>query len=401
MGYIYIYELTRYGELLMHGLTQQDNNNVLLLILKQMSRWVLNDDLAILVTERDFLRPVLDMMDIEVVASEVTNWVVLLADTTAGLSALTTPEVVAQLLGIASRSSVLQVRVLDMIVRVSTLGEEHLLFARNSGFLEQLFKMLETEDFKVKLNCVDLLATMALAPHGLKYIDAAGLLNTMSSMLENCIIHPNADILLPALVKFWGNLAYTRPNFIMTQYPGMPAALVNMIKSDDHKVQTAAFETIGIIGVSLEGKITLEELKVLEHIEKLEILIRDSHTEVKIRALNALASLIKLDKADQNLQMLCTTQAWYMRVSNTMNMVTNIVKQSSIELRLAAYQLLCVMANQPWGREIIFGHPGFAQFLMEEKEERDLICTLVHIILESRDTEQVSFYYDECILVKL
>ena len=385
----------------MHGLTQQENNNVLLLILKQMSRWVLNDDLATLVTERDLVRPVLDMMDIEVVASEVTNWVVLLADTTAGLSALTTPEVVAQLLGIASRSSVLQVRVLDMIVRVSTLGEEHLLFARNSGFLEQLFKMLETEDFKVKLNCVDLLATMALAPHGLKYIDAAGLLNTMSSMLENCIIHPNADILLPALVKFWGNLAYTRPNFIMTQYPGMPAALVNMIKSDDHKVQTAAFETIGIIGVSLEGKITLEELKVLEHIEKLEILIRDSHTEVKIRALNALASLIKLDKADQNLQMLCTTQAWYMRVSNTMNMVTNIVKQSSIELRLAAYQLLCVMANQPWGREIIFGHPGFAQFLMEEKEERDLICTLVHIILESRDTEQVSFYYDECILVKL
>ena len=401
MGYIYIYELTRYGELLMHGLTQQDNNNVLLLILKQMSRWVLNDDLAILVTERDLLRPVLDMMDIEVVASEVTNWVVLLADTTAGLSALTTPEVVAQLLGIASRSSVLQVRVLDMIVRVSTLGEEHLLFARNSGFLEQLFKMLETEDFKVKLNCVDLLATMALAPHGLKYIDAAGLLNTMSSMLENCIIHPNADILLPALVKFWGNLAYTRPKFIMTQYPGMPAALVNMIKSDDHKVQTAAFETIGIIGVSLEGKITLEELKVLEHIEKLEILIRDSHTEVKIRALNALASLIKLDKADQNLKMLCTTQAWYMRVSNTMNMVTNIVKQSSIELRLAAYQLLCVMANQPWGREIIFGHPGFAQFLMEEKEERDLICTLVQIILESRDTEQVSFYYDECIPVTL
>ena len=88
----------------MDGLTQQDNNDVLLLLLKQMSRWVLNDDLAILVTERDLVRPVLDMMDIEVVGSEVTNWVVLLADTTAGLSAITTPEVIAQLLGIASRS---------------------------------------------------------------------------------------------------------------------------------------------------------------------------------------------------------------------------------------------------------------------------------------------------------
>ena len=280
----------------MHGLTQQENNNVLLLILKQMSRWVLNDDLATLVTERDLVRPVLDMMNIELVASEVTNWVVLLADTTAGLSALTTPEVITQLLGIAGRSSVLQVRVLDMMVRVSTLGEEHLLFAKNSGFLEQLFKMLQTEDCMVKLNCVDLLTTMALVPHGLKYIEAAGLLNTMSSMLENCPNHPNADILLPVLVKFWGNLAHTRPKYIMTQYPGMPSALVNMVKSDDHLVQTIAFETIGYIGVSLEGKITLEEMNVLEHIEKFEMVIRDSPTEVKIRALNALASLIKLDK---------------------------------------------------------------------------------------------------------
>ena len=59
------------------------------------------------------------------------------------------------------------------------------------------------------------------------------------------------------------------------------------------------------------------------------------------------------------------------------------------------------MAHQPWGREIIFGHPGFGEFLMEEKEERDLICTLVQIILESRDSEKVSFYYDECIPVTL
>ena len=44
------------------------------------------------------------------------------------------------------------------------------------------------------------------------------------------------------------------------------------------------------------------------------MLIRDSPTEVKIRAMNALASLVKLDKVNQSAEMLSLTQAWYMRV---------------------------------------------------------------------------------------
>jgi len=388
--------LERYGGLMIHGLAHQ-NINVLLLILKQMSRCVLDDDLAVLVTQKDMVRPVLDKLDSElVVATEVTNWVVLLAETPAGLPALNTPEVVAQLQGIASRSSVLQIRVLEMMVRVGTLGEEHLQLAQNSGFLEQLIKMLQTEDFLLKLNCVELLTTLAQAPHGQKFIEAAGVLTTMTTLLEDCPNHPFADILLPGLVKFWGNLAHTRPKYIMTQYPVLLTALVNMVQSDDFTVQSIAFETIGYIGVSLEGKAALVEMgnKMVDCIEKLEMLIRDSPTEVKIRAMNTLASIIKLDKENQNAHMLDLTEAWYMRVPTTMKMVTNIVKQPFLDLRLAAYQLLCVMADQPWGRAIIMKQPGFCEFLMDREGERDKRgreekFKVVQTILESREAKEV------------
>jgi hypothetical protein len=39
-------------------------------------------------------------------------------------------------------------------------------------------------------------------------------------------------------------------------------------------------------------------IKMVECIEKLEMLIRDSPTEVDTRAMNALASLIKLDNVN-------------------------------------------------------------------------------------------------------
>ena len=93
----------------------------------------------------------------------------------------------------------------------------------------------------------------------------------MTSLLEDCPNHPFAVILLPGLVKFWGNLAHTRPKYIMTKFPVFLSALVNMVQSDDLTAQSIAFETIGYIGVSLEGKTALVEMgnKMVECIEKL------------------------------------------------------------------------------------------------------------------------------------
>ena len=103
------------------------DDNVVRLILKQMSRCVWDDELALLVIQRYMIRPVLDKLEGElVVATEVINWAILLAEIPGGVSALSTPEVVGKLQGIASKNTILQMRVLEMMVRVATLGQEHL-----------------------------------------------------------------------------------------------------------------------------------------------------------------------------------------------------------------------------------------------------------------------------------
>jgi len=388
--------LERYGGLMIHGLGHQDNN-ILLLIIKQLSRCVLDDELAMLVIQRDMVRHVLEKLDSDlIVATEVGNWVMLLAETPGGLPAMSNPASIAQLQSIASKSSILQTRVLEMMIRMATIGEEHLLSVQKSGFLDQLIKILHTEDFLLKLNCVELLTTLALAPHGQRYIESTGLLTTMATMLEDCHNHPFADILLPGLVKFWGNLAHSRPKYILNKYPVLLTALVNMVQAEDYTAQCIAFETIGYIGVSLEGKTALVEMgnKMVECIDKLELLIRNSPTEVKIRAMNALASLIKLDKENQTTELLSLTQAWYMRVPSTIDLLINIVKQPFLDLRLAAYQLLRVMADQPWGRAVIMKQPGFCEFLMDrsgegDKTGREEKFKIVQIVTESREAKEV------------
>ena len=162
---------------------------------------------------------------------------------------------------------------------------------------------------------------------------------------------------------------------MLTKYPALVSTLNIMIQSQDDTLQTVAFETIGYIGVSLEGKLALVELGnvMTECIDKMGEVIRDSATEMKISAMNALASLVKLDKENQTEQMLTITETWYTRIPNITNTLVNVIKQPFLDLRLeflftiqklifhsrlASYQLMYVLAGQSWGRRLLMLQPG-------------------------------------------
>ena len=171
-----------------------------------------------------------------------------------------------------------------------------------------------------------------------RFLESTGVLARMARLLDDGQNHPFASILVPGLVKFFGmtetvilsmhpnlnvtcagNLAHTRPRQIMMEYPTFVSCLAAMADSEDPVAQAIALETVGYIGVSLEGKVlyltlshkmgfnncllqlALAELgnRMTDTIDRLELLITDSPTEARIRAMNAFASLIKLDKENQ------------------------------------------------------------------------------------------------------
>ena len=58
-------------------------------------------------------------------------------------------------------------------------------------------------------------------------------------------------------MTFSGNLAHTRPRQVMMVYPTFVSSLAAMAESEDPVAQAIALETVGYIGVSLEGKVRI------------------------------------------------------------------------------------------------------------------------------------------------
>ena len=120
---------------MLQGLTGQETPDcVQLLILTQLHRCVLDEDLVDLVIKRGLVSPVVARLEAELaVAKEVSRWTVTLAESKQGLASLTSPDMTGQMVGLSEVSSVLQMRVLDLIVKIAQISEDHLQVAPPSS----------------------------------------------------------------------------------------------------------------------------------------------------------------------------------------------------------------------------------------------------------------------------
>lgn len=366
--------LSRYSDLIERGLSHQ-SNRVAILCISQLARSAQDEELVAQLIKLNLVSPCLECLGGDLaVATQATSLAVSLSETKLGLKALVNPPTPKQLQELMGRDSVIQLRVLELVVKVGVLGEEHLQAMVSCGLVAPLVALLHTEDCLATLSAVELLISLALPPHGQRFLETSGVMARMSQLLEDANNHPLGSVLVPGLVKFFGNLAHSRPRQVVRQYPAFVSNLAAMAESDDLVAQSVAMETIGYIGVSLEGKLALAELgnRMTNCIDKLETLLTDSPTEVRIRAINAFASLIKLDKENQTSEFLSLTESWFRRVPSTLAQLGSIVKQPFHELRMAAYHLLQVLCGQPWGRVSLVGCAGLVETLLDRSSERVL-----------------------------
>jgi len=368
--------LDRYLAVMEKGLAHP-NPSVAVLVLCQLQRCCQDEDLVKPLVNSSIFPLVVDSMGREIeVAKETTSLFLWMAETPEGLKAIVSSASTKRFQLLGSQDETVRFRVLDIMVRLTQLSEEHLVAVEATGFLQQIVNQVQIDDILVQLNAIELLIQLAMTHQGMKYLSSQGVIRSLEAILETVVNNPMAELLVPGIVKFFGNIAHLRPKQVLMEYPAFVSALFNMAESSDDSQKAMAFETIGYVGISLEGKVGLAEVgnKMTHCIEKLGGLINDATTEIRIRAMNAFASLIKLDKENQSPQFLSITESWFQGVTGSgrgLNMIVSIARQPFEDLRLTAFELLLIVATQEWGRRSICRHPGLVEFLLDRGTERE------------------------------
>lgn len=350
------------------------------LVIKELQR-VANDDALVtrIGAQGDLLLSVVACICHEdmSVASSAMCLIVKLGSTPVGLEILFSDSVLQALKGAMAQRDIIRFRVYEVVIDIAVHSTAGLKGADTSGLLPALLTELKGSDVLLQLNCLELLTKLALCEHGLQYLEEHGVLKSLALKVTTINEDPLASLILPGLIKFFGNVTQSRPKEVFAEYPAMVKALFETFESPDLVLLGVAMETVGYIGTSVEGKYMLGSLgdtmdTTMKHLaDKIATL----PTEWRVRALNAVGNLLQLKISDQDTQSLALTKSWFEHLApDPMSVLMSVCRQPFIELRLAGLQVLQVLAEQQWGQEYINITPGLIEFLLDRAVESSKLC---------------------------
>ncbi|KAF6126639.1 proteasome 26S subunit, non-ATPase 5 [Phyllostomus discolor] len=220
-----------------------------------------------------------------------------------------------------------------------------------------------------------MVTSLAYTHHGRQYLAQEGVIDQISNIIVGADSDPFSSFYLPGFVKFFGNLAIMdSPQQICERYPVFVEKVFEMTESQDPTMIGVAVDTIGILGSNIEGKQVLQ--KTGTRFERLLTRIgyqaKNASTELKIRCLDAISSLLCLPPEQQTDDLLRMTESWFSSLArDPLELFRGMSNQPFPELHCAALKVLTAIANQPWAQKLMFNSPGFVEYVMDRSVEHD------------------------------
>ncbi|XP_075227143.1 26S proteasome non-ATPase regulatory subunit 5 [Lycorma delicatula] len=370
--------LSKYGVAMLRAL-EHPNKEVKVLVLEELYRAVCDSELSpMLSNEEALLLSVINCVEHEdlSVAKISVLFLEKFGTTVSNLNVLYSPLLLNALNNIKKRDDVVRFRVYEIVVEISSASVPGLQASHKSGLLTELTDEVKKGDILAVLTALELLTKLALTYHGLEYLEnnnVTGLLAEQLTSKDNNL----SSILLPGLIKFFGNVAQLRPKEIFNKYPQVIGSVFEALESSDRNLSGVAMETVGYVATTSDGKLCLQKhADAMNHVmDMLSQCIKCAPTESRVRALNTVANIIHLEETDQNSELLDLTKDWFFHLSEDpiVNML-NICRQPFTEMKLAGFLVLQNIARQEWGQHLINNCPGLLEFLMDRDVEPNLQC---------------------------
>ncbi|XP_076044266.1 26S proteasome non-ATPase regulatory subunit 5 isoform X3 [Oratosquilla oratoria] len=415
--------LERFSWYLLRGLIHP-NTKVRELIIKQIDNCVENEGgLTAFLANQSYVIAVISALGDESlsVSKYAVSTLLQVAHIPAGLHTIFTNETISSLQQSMAKSDSARFNVYEAIIKISVISPEALQVVAKTGLLEKLINEVTRGDILTQLNALELLIPLVLTEHGLALLHESGVVSKLQYLLSLAHSDPMASLLVPGLIKFFGNLGYSMPNHLAKEYNSVMHVIFNLatgkLDMGEPSFQVLAIDTLAHIATTAEGKIVLGKFQnemdqVLHHMGER---IQTAPTDLRVRMLEAMAELFSVEPASlesdkypsllsnsitlfhgiwhqkaewQTTDVITITEKWWKElVGNNMSKIMNIARQPFPELRCTSLAIINVVAQLPWGQKMIKVEPGMVEYLLDRSTEPDkagkeakwdIVTTLVH-----------------------
>ncbi|NXY84859.1 PSMD5 ATPase, partial [Alcedo cyanopectus] len=372
-----LYVIQNLKEELQKGLFHPEDS-VKILTISQVGRIVENSDaVAEILTSPELLQQIIHCIGGEkiAVAKEAIKSLSGIAQSQEGLEALFVTRLLSDLRDVMATSDVVRYRVYELIVEISSVSAESLNYCANSGLIGELIGELTGEDVLVRATCIEMVTSLALTPHGRQYLAQQGVMDKISNIIVGAESDPFSGFYLPGFVKFFGSLAVVdSPQQICERYPAFVDKVFDMAESQDPTMIGVAVDTLGILGSNVEGKQVLEKTRsrFQKLLKRIGQQAKNAPTELRLRCLDAISSLLYLPPEQQTEDLLRMTESWFSSLSSQpLELFRSISTQPFPDLHCGALRVFTAIANQPWAQKLMLNSPGFVEYIVDRSVEPD------------------------------
>lgn len=276
-----------------------------------------------------------------------------------------------------SKNDATSFRVYEVVVFIAKASKETLEASADSGFLNGLINVLDSEDILLQLNALEAMSVLAETEQGLDFLEGQNVLKRLAEKIGRAEEDPLSSLLVPGLMKFFGSVGRCRPNEIFSKYPVVISSLFELIHAEETSLLGNALDTLGHVASGIEGKYALQMLgdSMPKALRKISEIIRNSPNELRLRGLENLALILHLEKQDQDNRILSLTKSWFDCLGDDpLGIIVTLSKQPFADIRQSSLLVLATISSQNWGQEYIANYPGFLEFLLDRGAESFKIC---------------------------
>lgn len=294
-----------------------------------------------------------------------------------GIKLLYKGELLRCLARLLAENDAVTFRTYEVIVDIAKSSREVFDASVQSGFLNSLINIMENEDILLQLNALEVMTELALTSEGLHYLEEQNVLKKLVEKIAKADENPLSNLLIPGLMKFFGNVSRCKPYEIFSKYPIVVSALFEVIESGDQAILSTALDTLGHVASTVEGKYALQDLgnSMPSALKQIAKIIQTFPTDLRIRALNCLTQILYVEKSEHDNKLLSLTKSWFdCLCDDSLGMTIGLCKQPFADIRQASLEVLGVIASQMWGQECMATYPGLVEFLLDRNIESFKEC---------------------------